>query len=196
MIHKSRHKKYWYGGLIALLFISAFALITIKYLRQARRANDAVIAEHIETLKKIFHDINDCCKINAFRPGKNPIDFLNVSNFEGPVIGPMSLLEPKNWRGPYVRESLTIGGREYEIVSTRKGYYIVPGDGVSLANGKVIGKTLLLNNTTDIEALMSDPQGLMSSQGKPLAAPIEITRRQGESTSQDSADEVERWLSR
>lgn len=197
MIYKTQHKKYWYGGLVAILFMGAFAFMTIKYLRQSKRANDALIAEHIEKLQRIFKDINDCCKINAFRPGKNHIDFLNVSNFEGTVVGPMSLLEPKNWRGPYMNESLTIDGKEYQIVSTKKGYYIVPGDGVTLANGKVIGKTLVINNTTDIDALMHDPQGLMSSQGKPLAARIEITRAPGESEElHESSDDLERWVSR
>ena len=99
------------------------------------------------------------------------IDFLNVGAFEGPVVGPMSLLEPKNWKGPYLRESLTVGGKEYQIIGTKKGYFIVPGDGVSLGNGKVIGKTLIINQNSDIEAMMRDPKALLSGD-KPLAARI------------------------
>ncbi len=170
-IHHKR-KKYWYGGIVAAIFLAIFAFISIKYIYQARRANDQMIAQHIEQLQGIFKSINDTCKINGFRHQKDYIDFLNVTCFEGSVVGPMSLLEPKNWKGPYLKESLTIGGKEYQIVATKKGYFIVPGDGVALANGKVIGKTLVINSDSDIEAMMRDPQALLSN-NKPLAARVE-----------------------
>ncbi len=48
----------------------------------------------------------------------------------------------------------------------------MPGDGVALANGKVIGKTLVINSDSDIEAMMRDPQALLSN-NKPLAARVE-----------------------
>lgn len=169
--HTTRRKKYWYGGLVALAFLALFSMITVKYVYQARRANDELIAQHVEKLQKIFKDINDTCKINGFRHQQAYVDFLNVTCFEGSMVGPMSLLEPKNWKGPYLKESLTIDGKEYQIVGTKKGYYIVPGEGVKLANGKVIGKTLLINSSSDIEAMLRDSNALLSND-KPLAALI------------------------
>lgn len=167
-----RKKRFWYVGLVACAFLALFAFLTIHYVYQARRANDELIAQQVQQLKNIFKEINDTCKINGFRHEKDYIDFLNVASFEGSVVGPMSLMEPKNWKGPYLKESLTIGGKEYQIVTTKKGYYIVPGDGVALANGKVIGKTLIINSNSDIDALVKDPQALISN-GKPLAARID-----------------------
>ena len=167
-----RKKKFWYSGLMALLFLAGSAFVIYKYIHQMRKANDEVIAGHIQKLQTIFKDINDCCKINAFRHEKDYIDFLNVGSFEGSVVGPMSLMEPKNWKGPYLKESLTIMGKEYQIVGTKRGYFIVPGDGVSLANGKVIGKTLVINSSSDIDSLMKDPKALLSGD-KPLAARID-----------------------
>ncbi len=171
--HARKKSTYWKAGIIAALFLGLFAFISIRYIHQARKANDELIAQHIEKLHSIFKDINATCKINGFRHTKHYIDFLNVGCFEGSIVGPMSLLEPKNWKGPYLKESLTIGGKEYEILSTKSGFYIIPGDGVTLANGKVIGKTLVINESSDIEALMRDPKALLSN-GKPLAARIEI----------------------
>lgn len=173
MEHRARRKRnYWYAGIVAALFLGVFSFICVKYVYQARRANDELIAQHIEKLQSIFKDINDTCKINGFRHPKHYIDFLNVACFEGSVVGPMSLLEPKGWKGPYLKESLTIGGKEYEIVATKKGYYVIPGDGVTLANGKVIGKTLVINDSSDIDSMIHDPQTLLSN-NKPLAARIE-----------------------
>lgn len=60
---------------------------------------------------------------------------------------------------------------------TNEGLYIVPGDGVKLADGKVIGKTLLIGLDSDIERMMGDPQALLSN-GKPLTARIPTVRDQ------------------
>ena len=125
MQHSHHKRKYWYGGLVAVAFLSIFAFVIIKYIHQARRANDEMIGRQVEQLKGIFKVINDTCKINGFRHHTNFIDFLNVGSFEGSVVGPMSLLEPKNWKGRYLKENLTNGGKEYQIVATKKGYYIV-----------------------------------------------------------------------
>lgn len=162
----------WLSIIGATLFIGIFALVTFKFLSQAKRANDELIADHVAQLHEIFQKINSTCKITGFRHQKDHIDFLNVSSFEGSVIGPMNLLEPKNWKGPYLKESLTMNGKEYQILKTKTGYYIVPGDGVKLANGKVIGTTLLVTPLSDIESMMRDPNALLSS-NRPLAARIE-----------------------
>ncbi len=143
--------------------------VIVRYLFQARVENDALIADHIEQLKDIFKGINESCKITGFRYPKDQIDFLNVISFAGSVVGSMNLLEPHNWKGPYLKENLTIAGKEYEIVATKKGYFIIPGDGVKLANGKIIGKTLPITPDSDIDAMMRDPQALLSH-NRPLAA--------------------------
>ncbi len=157
----TQHNRSWI--FLALLFVAGSGIIIIRYLMQARKANDELIADHIVQLKDIFKRINDRCKITAFRYPKDLIDFLNVGSFAGSVVGSMNLLEPHNWEGPYLPENLTIEGKEYQIIGTKKGYYIVPGDGVKLANGKVIGKTLSLTPDSNFEALLQDPQALLSN---------------------------------
>jgi hypothetical protein len=161
----------WYALILAVAFLAVLTTVVIKFITQIRVANDELIAEQVVQLQQIFTRINDRCKITNFRHKKDHLDFLNVISFAGSVVGPMNLLEPQNWEGPYLQENLTIGGIEYEIVGTKTGYYIVPGDGVELSNGQVIGKSLIITPQSNIENMIRDPQALMSN-NRPLAAKI------------------------
>jgi hypothetical protein len=171
-VHHHRRKRYIYPFFVALFFIAAFVFVSRFFLKEATQANDELIAEHIKKLSAIFRRINDCCKITGFRRQKDYIDFLNVVKFEGSMIGSMNLAQPQDWQGPYLEQNLSIEGKEYQIVVTKKGYYIIPGDGVKLANGQIIGNTLRVTYNTDIDALMRDPKALLSND-RPLAAKIE-----------------------
>ena len=161
----------WYALFLAIVFFTILTSVVIKFLTQVRIANDELIADHVVQIQQIFKRINDRCKITGFRHKKDHLDFLNVISFAGSVVGSMNLLEPKNWEGPYLEESLTIGGNEYQIVGTKTGYYIVPGDDVKLSNGLVIGKSLMITPQSNIEQMMRDSQALMSN-NRSLAAKI------------------------
>ena len=54
---------------------------------------------------------------------------------------------------------------------TKKGYFITPGHGVKLPNGKIIGKTFILDENADINELISSG---LTYNGKPLVASIHI----------------------
>lgn len=166
------NKNPWPTLLIAVVFISFMGFISWRYLHQARNANDEIMAEHIDRLKDIFKRINSCCTITSFRGNEIPINFLTVKSFEGSTVGSMNLADPKKWQGPYLKRNLNIQGISYQIIQAKQGYFIIPGEGVRLANGKIIGKTLKIDKKTDIKALMKDAKGLQSQDGRPLAARI------------------------
>ncbi len=191
--HQPRLRGYhWHTAIIAIAFLIFFVFMTMKFLKQISVANDQAIAEHVQQLQGIFKQINESCKIVGFRSTKNQINFLNVISFAGSILGPMALAEPKNWKGPYMQENPESEGRNYQIVVTKSGDYILPGDGVKLSNGKVIGKTLVLNAKSDIEAMMLDPKALLSGT-RPLAARIEVNQRKPirESYNDTLAEEIE-----
>jgi len=153
------------------------------YLSHARVENERHVASQIQQLKVIFNRINESCKITGFRDEKNRIDFLNVGTFAGSVIGSMNLMEPKNWKGPYLDESLTAQGKEYQIIVLKSGRsYIIPGEGVKLGNGQVIGKTLHITADSSIEDMMRDPKALYS-EGQVLAAEIDTYRTLADTSS-------------
>jgi hypothetical protein len=159
--------------LLATLFIGLFTFVSLRYIAQARRYDDRIIADNIQKLSTIFKRIHERCRIIGFEHRRNYIDFLTVEKFEGNRIGAMSLEYPEKWQGPYLHQPMLSDGKEYEILRTKRGHYIVPGFGVRLSNEKVIGQDILLNTDTDIEAFIKDPQGL-SSQNRPLAAPVDV----------------------
>ena len=117
--------------------------------------------------------IHKTCVIIDFDAQKNPINFLNVEKFTGSEVGPMNLVHPEKWEGPYLKENPTMFHIAYQVVSTKKGYFVTPGDGVTLPNKKVIGKDIILDQKANIDAMMANPQELMYKD-RPLAARLEL----------------------
>ena len=93
------------------------------------------IADDIAQLARIFENIDKTAGILGFDHQKNEIDFLNIKKdgFVGSEVGPMNLIHPKKWEGPYLTEMPRIQEEDYIVVRTKKGYFITPGEGVKLA---------------------------------------------------------------
>lgn len=144
----------------ALFFVFLCGIAVYRYHRASRVMGDQVIVQHMQQFKDIFKRIDEQCTILSFDHEKNYIDFLTVKNFEGSEIGAMNLAHPENWEGPYMEAKPVVNDKQYAIVKTKNGYYVVPGDGIQLSNGKVVGKDIIINKDTDMEALLKDPQGL------------------------------------
>lgn len=144
----------------AFMFFSVIFLLLLLSLsfmafwRQTNIYKNKIIAEHIGVLSEIFKKINEQCGIINFGYQQNYIDFLNVESFVGSQIGSMNLKYPQHWQGPYLKENPTMQEKYYEIIYTYKGYFIVPGQGVQLTDGKIIGKDIIFSKDTDIEALI------------------------------------------
>lgn len=155
-----------------IVFFVALLGVSIKYLLyQSRVITDRAIVDDVARLAQIFKRIDERCKIMGFDRQKNPIDFLTVEKFVGSEIGSMNLMRPQDWEGPYAADNPAVQGRVYDVVRTGKGYFIVPGDGVRLNNGKIVGKDLILDEQADVEQLATDPQALQF-EGRPMAAKI------------------------
>jgi hypothetical protein len=164
--------------IISLVTAGIFVvLIVVTYFSSRYKTKETtgiLIAQDIARLSEIFQRIHEQCKILSFDYQKNPINFLNNISFVSSEVGPMNLANPEGWKGQYVDDNPTIQGKEYQIVRTKQGYFITPGEGVWLPNGKVIGKDIMLDENTDIPALMRDKNGLQF-EGKALAAPLPLT---------------------
>lgn len=151
-----------------------FMISCITFWYQSTIVTDQHIVNDIAILGSIFKKINEACEIVDFKfQQNNAIDYLQVIAFEGSELGSMALKHPKKWKGPYLRDNLTAQGKFYQIVKTNDGYFIVPGDGVILHNGKTVGKDIKFDLNANIPALIKDPE-MLQFQGKPLAAKLEI----------------------
>lgn len=164
----------WYTYLFAGFIIIVLAGTLFIFLRGSKTIVDDVAGRDIVTLKQIFTRINDKCSIISFDYEKNVVDFLTVKAFVGSEVGTMNLAYAKNWEGPYIADNPEIGGIYYQIVKTAKGYFLTPGDGVKLSNGKVVGKDIVLSYDSDIEALATKPDAFLGYNRLPLAAKIPV----------------------
>lgn len=153
--------------ILLLLFLIAF----FSLWHEAQRAPEQVMTEHIQKLAEIFDTIHKQYVIIGFDHAKNYIDFLNVNSFEGSQIGSMNLAYPHLWKTAFLKDNFTMQEKQYQVIKTKNGYFIVPGAGVRLSNGLIMGKDIIIDEQTDITPLLLK-DGPLQFQGKPLAAPI------------------------
>jgi len=166
--------KYYFSLFVSIFLGGLFLLSLTIFWWQGKNQIDYLIASDIKTLEEIFERINETAGIVGFEHQKNYIDFLNVVSFVGSEVGPMNLKYPDKWEGPYLADNPTMQEKYYQVVKTRQGYFIVPGDGVELSNGKVIGKDIVFEPDTDIFAMMRDPEYLLY-ENEVLAAHLPIS---------------------
>lgn len=155
-----------------IVFFALLLSVTIFYLlKNTKQSFAEQMSSDVEQLATTFKKIDETAVILDFNSPKSVINFLNVKKggFAGSEVGPMNLVRPDKWQGPYFLDNPMIQNKEYQVVKTQAGYYIIPGDGVILPNGKVVGKDLIIENTTDISALTQEGNAL-NYQGRPLAA--------------------------
>ena len=164
-------KKYLITLISSGLFLTLFFIAVGTFWYQGQRRSDVLIADNVIKLAKIFNQIHNTCKIIDFEHQKNFIDFLNVKSFAGSEVGPMNLTYPKKWQGPYLLDNPTVQEKYYQVVRTKQGHFIVPGPGVKLFNGKVIGTDIILDENSDIKTMVQDEQ-FLNFRGRPLAVQI------------------------
>lgn len=174
-------KEHWMSGrfLPILTMFFFLLLLTIAVYRLYKNVSEVpskLVAEHIEKLASIFKKIDETCGIDHFDEEKNRIDFLNVKSFVGSKVGSLTVQHPERWQGSYIDVNPTAQDKPYVVVKTSAGYYIAPGDGVKLSNGKIIGKDIVIDKNTDFEKLTRDPSGLLY-ENHPLAV---LIKRHGE----------------
>jgi len=158
-------------GIAVILFSVIFS-----FMYRSKALTTEVVADDIKKLVTIFDDINKQCGIISFDYQQNHINFLNVGTFKSSELGSMNLKYADKWQGPYVDDNPSVQGKEYMVVRTKKGYFITPGKGVKLPNGKVIGEGIILNEEADIEAMMRNPNKLLFK-NKAFAAPLNLSKK-------------------
>lgn len=155
-----------------LCFLFMFSCVTFWY--QSTIVTDENIVNDVLFLSSIFKNIDEQCGILDFKfQSNNSIDYLQVISFEGSEIGSMALKYPHKWNGPYLRDNLTAQGKFYQIIKTYNGYFILPGDGVVLHNGKIMGKDIKHDYSTNIAAMLKNPTQLQF-QGKSLGTKLSV----------------------
>lgn len=169
---KKMFKKYFpiFSG--AILF-----LLTVFFLYRTYKTQPvfetSVITEDISIIINALNRIDKTCNILSIKNKQNSVDFLNVVKFVGSEVGCLNLAYPENWEGPYALDNPTVQGKLYEIIKTREGYFVVPGQGVELPNDLVIGKDFEISLESDIEKMLQ-PGGPLTYKDFTLGAKLEF----------------------
>lgn len=161
------------AGLAVVLFAALFCLSIFQLYQQSKSHTDKLLAADVAVLSQIFSKIHTQCGIVGFEHDTNYIDFLTVGTFAGSQIGSMNLLRPRQWQGPYLKSIPTMQEKQYEVARAKTGYYIVPGHGVRLGNGKIMGQDIVITPQTDIDAMLRAGGDLMS-ENKALAHKVSM----------------------
>lgn len=160
---------------IHLIIGATLACLTLLFvgnlLYTHKSSNADLIAQEVVNLAAIFQKIDQSCSIIGTDQPIIPINFLNVKAFSGSEVGSLNLKYPNKWNGPYVKDNPTIQTIEYQLVRTKNGYFVTPGNGVKLPNGKIVGKDIVLTENTDINTLINNKDAF-SYKGKALAASV------------------------
>lgn len=162
--------------IIGVIFLACIIFV-VDGLYRSRADVGYLIAEDVAALVGILKRIDESCHVISFDYQKNRINFLQIKKdgFVGSEVGSMNLAYPDKWDGPYMQQNPKISRQEYMIVYTRKGYFVTPGIGVRLPNGKIVGKDLKVDENADIAAMLKDENGFLFK-GRALAAPLDFKR--------------------
>lgn len=132
--------------LLSIIFILFFS---------CRKYNEIYLStnDEIKKISELILKINKDCKIIKFLNINNQIDFLNIEEFSGNIVGSMELKNPENWDGPYLDYNPTYNGKLFSILNHKNGIYIVPGNETVLFDGAMIGREIIFNEDTDLEEI-------------------------------------------
>lgn len=110
------------------VFAALFILAVVNLMYEAKGFVTQQIKQDMQQLSEIFQKIDKSCRIIGFVEQRNAINFLNVKKFIGTEVGPVRLMFPDRWPGPFVRDNFSVFGDPYLVVRTKDGYFITPPD--------------------------------------------------------------------
>ena len=187
----------WYGffkehftifsvTLLALLLVTS----VFKVFYSKPRFIATVIQKDLNAINKTLETIDQECNILSLAGKRTILDFFTVKKFYGSVIGGINLAYPKKWHGPYLQTNPTLNQKFYELVKAKDGIFIVPGKGVHLPNGYIVGKDFSITPDTNITQMLA-PRGYLAYKGFPLARRITFKIGDWDSTKKFSEETMQ-----
>lgn len=122
----------------------------------------------------IIRSIDNDCKIIKLIGNNNPINFFNIKEFSGNTVGSIQIADPEKWKGPYLDYIPSYNDQPLSLVNTASGIYIVPGNGTVLANNKIVGTDIIIDDKTDMNNIVKEYPELILDNKKALYIAVEI----------------------
>lgn len=153
------------------------SLIMLASLRTIYRTSDftaAIISNDLSCIAHALTKLHTSCTIVSFEREHSPLDFLTMPSL--PTFAKnkhLTVAQPEKWRGPYLTEIPTVQGKAYEICRAYDGYFLIPGRGVQLPNGLVMGVDLIITPEILVAPLLSTGKAL-NYKGEQLAKKLDL----------------------
>jgi len=156
------------GSMIMLLLMGlCFAFLFMNYPSLKTR----LVRRDMQRIVRALYQVDRYCHIETVTPGLHPLNFLTLPRPTERDFCGIELEFPKQWTGPYFSEVPVLDNTPYQLLKTEKGLFLVPGNGVRLPNGNVIGIDIVWHYTTEVAAL-AQQGGALWYDGIPLARHI------------------------
>lgn len=185
---KSFLKKYFTMFSSTMLLVLA-AIFIFRVANNKPYFTASVMSEDLQKMAKIFKKIDSHCNILNISYERCAIDFLTVEKFVGSEIGCLNLAYPEKWKGPYISTNPRIQQRHYELINIDEGLFIIPGNGVQLPTGYVMGKDIIISRTTPMKKLIAQG-GMLNYKGQALAC--HLVFKIGDWDSRNTPEELDR----
>ncbi|MCK4651391.1 hypothetical protein KAT08_04420 [Candidatus Babeliales bacterium] len=171
--------KYYFKRYFPVFSVTLLCLIVIFFVLRIFHKKPyfsaSIIASDIKIIVQVIEKIDFDCSILSLEHIKNYVDFLNVKEFEGSEIGPLNLAYPKNWKGPYLGDNPEFQGILYQLVKIKDGIFVLPGDGVKLPTGFVVGKDFKISANLELSKMI-EIKGKLNYKNIPLAVQIKFKK--------------------
>lgn len=144
----------------SVILVLIFIFFIYRHLKYTPLDEAVLIESDLNTIVDKLTQIDKECSILDFKYDRNFIDFLTIKSFISSEVGALNLAYPEKWNGPYLPDILRVQDKVYEVVKSRDGYYVVPGRGVILPNKLEMGKEIIIDDKTNVSALLKKGEPL------------------------------------
>lgn len=175
----------------SLLLVMLLGLFLFKVVHYRTHYLSSVIEQDVVRIAKILASVDKNCTVLSMSGERMPVNFLNVKAFVGSNVGGLNLAYPQKWQGPYAEISPTYQQRFYEIVRTCEGLFVVPGYGVTLPNGCVMGHDVLVSYDTSVKKMLTKG-GALNHEGSLLGQQLGFKAGDWDPTAGANKSTVER----
>ena len=182
-----------YSG--SIILIALITLCTMHFVVRAPQWQVSVVQTDLHRIASALRALDTDCYITDMRVGLHPVSVLTRRSLaDGPFY--IELKESKNWKGPYLKNSPTLQDKPYQLLKTNKSLFVVPGEGVELPSGLVVGTDIEWHADTDVTALTRSGGSLFYKSG-PVALEVvygQGARKQSRGLLPKAARQLSSWI--
>lgn len=182
-----------YIGTATLLGL--ITLCTLHFVMRAPQWQISAVQTDLHRIGAAIRQLDTDCYITDMRVGLHPVSILTRHTLnEGPLY--LNLQHPKKWKGPYLHRIPTLQDKPYQLLKTNTGLFVVPGEGVKLPSGLVIGEDIEWRADTDVNALAASGGSLFYKSG-PIAYEVAYgasARKQASGLLPRAARQLSAWI--